>query len=75
MIMSSLFTPNNVPNGYALVSTQQSIPIFLAYGIIPCVIFKLHIKEPLSSVGIKRSRSIFISVIEVVVFVSFWAYL
>lgn len=75
LVMSSIFGPHNLSSGYSLVMLQQSIPILLAYGVIPCVIFKLHTKKSFKQIGIKKNKHWLISLIDISVFLVFTTYL
>jgi len=75
VMMSSIFNSHNTNNLYILVMFQQSIPIFIAYGLIPCIIFKIYFKKPLADIGFKNNKHYFITIIDICIVGGFIAFL
>lgn len=64
-----------VANDFMIVFFQQSIPIFVCYGVIPCLSFNLIEKKSLQEIGIKKSKYLWIDLLNIFVVLSFGAYL
>lgn len=64
-----------VMSDFVIVLFQQSIPVFLCYGIVPCIFFKMIRKKALQQVGIRRNRRLWIDVCDLLVVILFVGYL
>lgn len=64
-----------VSDNFILVLCQQSFPILLCYGVIPCVFYKLSEKKSIREIGVCKNRFLWIDMLNGFIAVSFLVYL
>lgn len=74
-IMYGSVNSMTVTNNLLVVLFQQSVPIVICYGLIPCIFFKLLDKESLREIGLRANRRLWMNVIDILIATGFLFYL